>query len=168
MTTTHNHPPHPADPLAVRIRLAANRHADAVLALQDEAYAGPIPLGHYRPMLRRGPYNADILIAETTDGRVAGCALILSSDPDQHTILVALAVAAADRRRGVARELLDFLTTATPPGYTVDACVPDDRLPAQLLFRASGFTCGEILPNFFDGHRDAYRFTFTTQPRRQR
>ena len=79
-----------------------------------------------------------------------------------HIVLERLAVAPGYWRRGVARQLLQRLqgmlrSDGRGRGRIV-ADVPEQRLAAQLMLRALGFTAGEVVHN--PGGADAYRFVY--------
>jgi [ribosomal protein S18]-alanine N-acetyltransferase len=69
--------------------------------------------------------------------------------------LLHLAVAAGQRRRGVARSLLKRFEDRLGSGNRIQATVPEASLDVQMFLRSAGYKAVRVLRGHFDG-ADAY------------
>lgn len=164
MATMH---PHPCDlVLPVDVWAMEAGHLDAVYAIEAETFRTP----WQRHELERlssdaGAFGMRGLVAMDRGGSVAGYAVVGIDQAVPSLKVYSLAVARGCRRRGVGRQLLAWFARQLSHrgGYREAlAHVAAGNLPAQVFFRACGWSCIRIDSRWFinpDGSReDAYVF----------
>lgn len=124
-----------ADPFPIRPARAAD--APVLAALERECFGDPWSEASFREALS-SPFCFG-LIASSVDGRALG--YLLGRDVAGSGEILNLAVARAQRRKGIARALLDaaLLWFAERESSEVYLEVRESNGPAQALYRALGF-----------------------------
>jgi ribosomal-protein-alanine N-acetyltransferase len=124
-----------------RIRLASIADAPQLAALSRDTIEQGLPW-RYREaemqrFIRSPRYN--VIVADAADGSTAGFAVMGYGENDAYLAL--LAVAPSLRRRGIARQMLDWLLrTAEVAGVeSVDVELREDNPPAHRLYESRGF-----------------------------
>ena len=136
-----------------RIRIAAEADAPQLAALSRDTIEEGLPWRYREPeMLRfmRSPrYN--VIVADVADGSLAGFAVMGYGENDAYLAL--LAVTPAQRERGIAGQLLDWLLrTAEVAGVeNIDVELREDNNIARHLYESRGFAPAGRRPGGYYG-----------------
>ncbi len=147
---------------AVRLRRAARRDLNALVALEREIFAGALFAGHLisRASFRRllASPTAAFIIAEA-GAQPAGYVLVLYRANSPVARIYSIGVAARFRRRGVARGLVTAAERgALRRGRTVVRLeVRADERGTIGLYEASGYHRVGRAPGYYGGRVDALR-----------
>lgn len=150
------YPPAAANPIAIRWLLRDD--LDQVVALERRAFASPWLRRDFVALLRARNSLGQVAVV---DDRLVG--YVVRTVRGQSLTIDNLAVAPEWRRRGVGRALVRHSCRARGGGLPriVLADVREQNTPAQLFFRAVGFSCREILTDWYDDTDEpAYRFVW--------
>lgn len=124
-----------------RVRLASITDAPLLAALSRDTIESGLPWRYREPeMLRfiRSPrYN--VIVADAADGSLAGFAVMGYGENDAYLAL--LAVPPPQRRRGIARQMLEWLlrTAEVAGAENVDVELREDNPAAHRLYESLGF-----------------------------
>jgi ribosomal-protein-alanine N-acetyltransferase len=136
-----------------RIRLAAEADAPQLAAMSRDTIEEGLPWRYREPeMLRfmRSPrYN--VIVADVADGSLAGFAVMGYGENDAYLAL--LAVTPAQRERGIAGQMLDWLLrTAEVAGVeNIDVELREDNTVARHLYESRGFAPAGRRPGGYYG-----------------
>jgi ribosomal protein S18 acetylase RimI-like enzyme len=110
-----------------------------------------------------GGLNNGLVVEE--QGRIVGCLLFSLRLHDATLVVVRLAVAAEERRRGVGTLLLTGLWQylRAVPGGRIEMLVHERNLAGQLFLRANGFSARAIRRGCFAEAEDGYLFDKVTR-----
>lgn len=145
--------------IEAHIRWLVRGDLPEVLRIEEASFAEPWDERAFLAVLRDRS-NVAITAASKKFGTVLGYAVYALHK--RRLEILNLAVAPADRRYGVGRQILEKLQSKLAPDrrYKIAANVREDNLRGQQFFRACGFRAVEVLRNYYSTGEPAYRFEY--------
>jgi ribosomal-protein-alanine N-acetyltransferase len=145
-------------PDAVTVRLARAADARAMAAMSREWIEAGLSW-------RYGPERMGALIADRDTVALAACdaaglqGFAIMEFGDTHAHLVLLCVRPGQRRRGIGRRLMDWLTESARVAGIVSLHLElrADNEPARTFYRTLGFSQTLLIPGYYDGRLPALR-----------
>lgn len=127
-----------------------------VMAIENEAFTSPWSASYFRIGLRKPKPNEHFYVARKPDEHIVGYVVFRIICDEGH--LYNLAVAAAYRRRGIAKYLLTATLEmiAARGGRQVFLEVDVANVAAHALYRQFGFRICRIRKNYYGFRQDAY------------
>jgi ribosomal-protein-alanine N-acetyltransferase len=139
----------------VRIRPVRDSDLGRILEIEETAFPNPYPMGYLRFLLRSNPET--FLVAENELGIVGYIIADVRHGREGH--IISVAVRESERRRGVARRLIEGVTRQFSESGVgmVKLEVRVSNLAAIALYHSMGYRDLDIMSGYYRDGEDALR-----------